>query len=62
MKNPRTTETQIVQVLREAHAPSATIGAICAAHEISTSASLGRRKRCGDLQISEVRRLRELEV
>ena len=39
----------------------ATIGAVCAAHNISESAFYRWRKRYGDLQVSEVRHLRELE-
>ena len=44
-----------------ADVPGATIGAVCAAHNISEGAFYRWRKRYGDLQVSEVRRLRELE-
>lgn len=62
MKKSRVIEAKIVQVLREADTPGATIGAVCAAHDISESAFSRYRQRYGDLQVSEVRRLRELEA
>ena len=60
MKESRSTEAQIVQVLGEVDAPGVTIGEVCAAHNVSESAFYRWRKRYGDLQVSEVRHLREL--
>jgi len=54
-------EAWIVQVLREADLPGATIGAIYATRGINERAFHRWCKRYADLQVSEVSRLRELE-
>ena len=61
MKRSRFSDSEIVGILREAEAPGATITAVCQLHGISENTFYRWRRRFGDLEISEVRRLRELE-
>lgn len=61
MKRSRFSDSEIVGILREAEAPGATITAVCRLHGISENTFYRWRRRFGDLEVSEVRRLRELE-
>jgi putative transposase len=57
VKTSRFSESQIVAILREA-----AVAAICHAHGISENTFYRWRKRYGSMEVSEVRRLRELEA
>jgi len=62
VKTSRFSESQIVAILRETEATEATVGALCQAHGISENTFCRWRKRYGSMEVSEVRRLRELEA
>ena len=62
MKKSQFTEAQIVGILREAEKGGMTISELCRVHGIAENTFYRWRRRYGDLQVSEVRRLRELET
>ena len=62
MKKSQFSEAQIVAILREAEQGEMTIVELCRIHGIAENTFYRWRRRYGDLQVSEVRRLRELEA
>lgn len=61
MKRKRFSEEQIIGVLKESKAGSKADD-LCRRHGISTATFYAWRKKYGGLEVSEARRLRELEV
>ena len=61
MKRKRFTEEQIIGVLKESEAGGKTDD-ICRRHGISSATFYSWRKKCGGMDASEAKRLRELEV
>ena len=62
MKQTRYTEAQIVDVLSQAAKGEMTAREVCRIHGISEQTFYRWKRRYGDMQVSEVRRLRELEA
>jgi putative transposase len=60
MKKSRHSTEQIIRILREADA-GATTEAVCRNHNISSQTFYRWRKKYGGMQLSEVRKLKELE-
>ena len=56
------TEAQIVDVLSQAAKGEMTVRDVCRINSISEQTFYRWKRRYGDLQVSEVRRLRELEA
>ena len=60
MKRGRFSEEQIIGVLKEAEA-GAKVGELCRRHGISEATFYAWRSKYGGLEVSELRRLRQLE-
>ena len=60
MKRGRFSEEQIIGVLKEAES-GAKVGELCRRHGISDATFYNWRSRYGGLEVSELRRLRQLE-
>ena len=61
MKQARFSEEQIIGILREAEGGGAKDGELCRRHGISDATFYTWRNKYGGLEISEMRRLRQLE-
>ena len=61
MKQSKFSEEQIIGILREADKGERTISAICRAHSISENTFYKWRQKYGGLEVTDARRLRELE-
>jgi putative transposase len=61
MKQSKFSEEQIITILREAEKGEQAIGAVCRAHSISENTFYKWRQKYGGIEVSEARRLRELE-
>ncbi len=61
MKQSKFSEEQIISILREAEKNHQTISAVCRAPSISENTFYKWRQKYGGIEISDTRRLRELE-
>ncbi|MBN1125341.1 MAG: transposase [Sedimentisphaerales bacterium] len=61
MKKKRFTEEQIVRMLRQAQAADQTVAQICKEYGISEQTWYRWKSKYGQMDVAEVRRLRELE-
>ena len=62
MRGKRYSEEQIIRILREAEVFEGTIEAFCKTVGISEQTFYRWRKRFGDMDVSDAKRLKELEV
>jgi len=62
VKKQQFSEAQIVKILSQAESSEMTVSEVCRLNAISENTFYRWRKRYGDMQVSEVRRLRELEA
>jgi putative transposase len=60
VKNKRYTEEQIIGILREAEA-GMSVADVCRKHGVSTASFYGWRTKYAGMQVSDAKRLRELE-
>jgi len=61
MRQGRFSEEQIVAILKEAEAGGSKVAELCRGHGISDATFYNWRSKYGGLEISELRRLRQLE-
>jgi putative transposase len=61
MKQGRFSEEQIIGILKEAEAGGTKIAELCRRHGISDATFYNWRSKYGGLEVSELRRLRQLE-
>jgi len=61
MRQGRFSEEQIVAILKEAEAGGSKVAELCRRHGISDATFYNWRSKYGGLEISELRRLRQLE-
>ena len=61
MKRKRFSEEQIIGILREAESGAEPVGELCRRHGISEQTFYRWRRKFGGLEVSEAKRLRELE-
>ncbi len=61
MKESKFSEEQIIAILREAERGEQTIGGVCRGHGIAENTFYKWRQKFGGMEVSEARRLRELE-